>query len=444
VSPAADALGVAATVRAGASALEATEQRLDAIAAREELGAFWAVDRDGACAEAIAVDDALRTGRDPGPFAGATVAWKDCFDVAGLPTTAGSSLFGAVPAARDAAVVVRARAAGAVCVGKLAMHALAWGMMGWAHRRPPCPNPYDRTRTAGGSSNGSAVAVATGLVDLAPGTDAGGSIRVPASLCGVVGMKPTHGVVPLDGCLPLTRTLDHAGPIARSVRDCGASLAVLAAHGTQPPPAEPLAGVRIGVLERHFCEQLDPGVERAFGAALEALSQAGAALVPVDLGWQDDADVLLPLFLCEPLPMLADAVTADPEAFGADVVEDVTRGLQVGAVDYLRALDRLEARRRRALPSLADVDLVACPTVPIGPPPLEGPDRTRDLNRNTKPFNGLRWPAISIPCGRDDEGFPVGLQLAAAPGEDWRLLGLARSVEDALGGPWPALAAASA
>jgi len=424
-----DALGVAATVRAGASAVELVEARLDRIDASEDLGAFWVVDREGACAEAMAVDDAVRSGRDPGPFAGVPVGWKDCFDVAGLPTTAGSTLYGATPAARDAAVVARTRAAGGVSVGKLAMHELAWGMMGWATGRPPCPNPLDPTRTAGGSSTGSAVAVATGLVDLAPGTDSGGSVRVPASLCGVVGMKPTLGSVPLDGCIPYTRSIDHAGPIARSVRDCGAALAVLAAHGTEPPPAVPLRGVHVGVLEAHFCEGLDAGVEAAFRAALETMERAGAVLQPVDLGWQHDPDVLLPLYLAEPLPRLADAVTADPSAFGPDVVEDVTRGLALTALDYLRALDRLEARRRRALSALAAVDLVACPTVPVPAPPLDGADATRTLNRNSKPFNGLGWPAITLPCGLDGDGLPVGLQLAGAPGEDWRLIGLALTVE---------------
>jgi aspartyl-tRNA(Asn)/glutamyl-tRNA(Gln) amidotransferase subunit A len=258
-------------------------------------------------------------------------------------------------------------------------------------------------------------------------------VRVPASLCGVVGVKPTLGSVPLDGCIPYTRSIDHAGPIARSVRDCGAALAVLAAHGTEPPAPEPLKGVQVGVLETHFCEDLDPGVEAAFRTALETLGRAGAILRPVDLGWQDDADVLLPLYLAEPLPRLADAVTSDPSAFGPDVVEDVARGLTLSALDYLRALDRLEVRRRRALGALAEVDVVACPTVPVPPPPLDGPDETRRLNRNTKPFNGLGWPALSLPCGRDRDGLPVGLQLAAAPGEDWRLIGLARSVERLLG-----------
>ena len=136
-----DALGVAATVRAGASAVALVEERLERIAASASLGAFWVVDGDGACAEAMAVDDAVRAGRDPGPFAGVPVGWKDCFDVAGLPTTAGSTLYGATPAMRDAAVVARTRAAGGVSVGKLAMHELAWGMMGWATGHAPLPQP---------------------------------------------------------------------------------------------------------------------------------------------------------------------------------------------------------------------------------------------------------------------------------------------------------------
>ena len=360
--PADDALGVAAKVRAGASALDLIEERLEEIERRSDLGAFWVVDAEGACAEAVAVDDAIKAGRDPGPFAGVPVGWKDCFDVAGLPTTAG------LVAVRRPARGARRRgrcadARGRRRLGRQGRDARArLGDDGWAHRRPSCPNPYAPGRTAGGSSTGSAVAVATGLVDLAPGTDTGGSVRVPASLCGVVGMKPTLGSVPLDGCIPYAKSLDTAGPIARSVRDCAVAVAVLAAHGTSQPPVEALDGVHIGVLERHFCEDLDPGVEAAFRAALEALARAGAVLDTVALGWQDDADVLLPIYLCEPLTLVGEAVQADPSAFGSDVVQDVTRGLGLHALDYLRALERLEARRRRALPALAEVDLVACPT----------------------------------------------------------------------------------
>ena len=420
-----DALGVAAKVRAGASAVALVEERLERIAAsavpRRVLGRRRR--------RRVRRGDGRRrrgagSGRDPGPFAGVPVGWKDCFDVAGLPTTAGSTLYGATPAVRDAAVVARTRAAGGVSVGKLAMHELAWGMMGWATGRAPCPNPHDPTRTAGGSSTGSAVAVATGLVDLAPGTDSGGSVRVPASLCGVVGVKPTLGSVPLDGCIPYTRSIDHAGPIARSVRDCGAALAVLAAHGTESPPAEPL---------RRRARR------RAGGALLRGARPRAwrPRSVPRWRRWRAPARCCSPstsagsstptsccrCTSCEPLPRLADAVTRRPL--------------------------RLRARRGGGRHARADADRARLPAGPRpaggAPPPRPAragrgrprglpdgagartrrwtaPTQTRQLNRNTKPFNGLGWPAITLPCGLDGDGLPVGLQLAAAPGEDWRLM----------------------
>ncbi len=280
-------------------------------------------------------------------------------------------------AVRDAAVVARTRAAGGVSVGKLAMHELAWGMMGWAHRRPSCPNPYDA-----GTDGRRLVDGVGGRRGHRPGRPrAGHGHRRVGARAGEPVRRRRHEADAGLACrsTAASRTRRASTRPGRSPARCATArvaVAVLAAHGTSQPPAEALDGVHIGVLERHFCEELDPGVEAAFRAALEALARAGAVLDTVDLGWQDDADVLLPhLPRASRCPWSARPCRPIPSAFGSDVVQDVTRGLGLHALDYLRALERLEARRRRALPALAEVDLVACPTVAVPPPPLLGQRR---------------------------------------------------------------------
>jgi aspartyl-tRNA(Asn)/glutamyl-tRNA(Gln) amidotransferase subunit A len=382
----------------------------------DEFGAFWHV--------------GPQPGGD-GPLSGRTVAWKDCVAVAGMPRTSGAAFLNGVPE-RDATVVRRFREAGATTVGKLSMHQLAWGMMGQTPGRPPVRNPHDPARIPGGSSSGSAVAVAAGLVDFAPGTDTGGSIRAPASMCGVVGMKPSLGRLPLDGILGNSRTLDHVGPIARDVGDAALSFDVM--DGRAPRGLEPtsLRGLRAGVLEAHFCEGLDTGVERAFRSALDRLAAAGAVLAAADVGWQHDPNVLRDIFNCEPIAWYADGVLADPEAFEPLIVQDIRDGLATPMLQYMRSLDRLDAARARGLAGLDGHDVVVSPTIPIPPAPIDGPDVTLMANRNTKPFNAYGWPAITIPCGTDDLGLPVGLQLATAPGTDERLLAIAAACERVL------------
>jgi aspartyl-tRNA(Asn)/glutamyl-tRNA(Gln) amidotransferase subunit A len=351
--------------------------------------------------------------------------------VAGMPRTSGAAFLAEVPE-RDATVVRRFREAGATTVGKLSMHQLAWGMMGQTPGRPAVRNPHDPARIPGGSSSGSAVAVAAGLVDFAPGTDTGGSIRAPASMCGVVGMKPSFGRLPLDGILGNSRTLDHVGPIARDVGDAALSFDVMDGRTPRRLEPAPLRGLRVGVLEAHFCDGLDAGVERAFRAALDRLAATGVALAAADLCWQHDTNVLRDIFNCEPIAWYADGVLADPGAFEPFIVQDIRDGLATPMLQYMQSLDRLEAARMRGLAGLEGHDVVASPTIPIPPAPIDGPDVTLTANRNTKPFNAYGWPAITIPCGTDGLGLPVGLQLATSPGTDERLLAIAAACERAL------------
>jgi aspartyl-tRNA(Asn)/glutamyl-tRNA(Gln) amidotransferase subunit A len=427
---------LAADVRAGrVRASEVVEARLALVEAHADLGAVWEVTAERALAEAQRVDRTVAAGGDPGPLAGVPVGWKACFDLEGLVADAGAPALRLPAAAADAPVVARLRDAGAVCVGQLAMEQLAWGMTGQSPGRPTCRNPFARERVPGGSSSGSAVAIAVGICDLAPGTDAGGSVRIPASYCDLVGVKPTFGAVPLEGCVPYCPGVDTVGPLGRSVADCALCLDVLRGRAPRPLEPVPLAGLRVGVLDAHFATVIDASVDAAVGEALGRMAAAGARLERADVFAAEPARIdaflaaLSVVYACEPLLVAADAVAREPDAFLQSVREDVAAGLPISALDYLRACAALADGRRDALGVFGGVDVVACATAPLPPVRLDAPDRTTTMNRNTKPFNGLRWPALTLPCGRDADGLPVGLQLAAAPGDDDRLLAVAAAVE---------------
>ena len=278
-----------------------TERALERAAA-DTLGAVWLVTAERALAEAAAVDAAVAAGRDPGPLAGVPVGWKDLIDTAGIRTTYGSAIYADHVPARDADVVARHTAAGAICVAKLATHEFAWGTTTQNPHFGGCRNPHDPTRVPGGSSGGSGAAVAAGLMPLAPGTDTGGSIRCPASCCGVVGLKPTFGRVSLAGIHPLCHSLDHCGPIARSVRDCALSLEVMAGPSPRDPRTPPVPveryrdalsngvrGMRIALAERYFFEHTAPDIVAPVRAAVGSLVAAGAIVTEFDLCWRPPA-----------------------------------------------------------------------------------------------------------------------------------------------------------
>jgi aspartyl-tRNA(Asn)/glutamyl-tRNA(Gln) amidotransferase subunit A len=278
----------------------------------------------------------------------------------------------------------------------------------------------------GGSSSGSAVAVARGIAALGLGTDSGGSVRQPAAWCGLVGFKPTLGSVPLGGCAPMAPSLDTCGVLARSVRDCRAWLE--AALG-RPVPATRSGSVRIGVLASAFGGA--PGVAHACRAALEAWGRAGASLQDLELAWE--RRILGPIYSTELAAAWGSAVDANPELFGADVRSGIDAGRAVPAGDYRAALELVEELRIESAARAETVDVIACPASPDLPPLLGDPDPVVRAGRNTRIFNGLGWPAITIPCGSVD-GLPVGLQLAAPAGRDAALLGLAEQLETILSG----------
>ena len=314
--------------------MHSIDERLERIDRHADLGAFWRVGVQEPTAD--------------GPLSGRLVAFKDCFAVAGFERDSGVPFLHEHSAA-DAPSVRRHREAGATIVGKLAMHQLAWGMMGQTPGRPPVRNPHDPTRIPGGSSSGSAVALAAGLVDLAPGTDTGGSVRMPASACGIVGLKPTFGLVDKAGIHPNTITLDHCGPMARTVAECALGFDVLlgrdaARARTGAARGAPRRGARDLVLRRAR-RRRRAGVPR--GASTRSAAPAPCSR-HTDTGWQHDPNLLRDIYNCEPLPCYGDGVMADPSPYEPFIVQDVRDGLATPLRQYLETLYRLDEARRRA------------------------------------------------------------------------------------------------
>jgi aspartyl-tRNA(Asn)/glutamyl-tRNA(Gln) amidotransferase subunit A len=417
------------------SAVAAVSACLEKIAAQNgELHTFISVRESEALDEAAAVDSGKKGGFDSGAGAlsGAPVAIKDLIDVAGMRTTAASRVLdGEAPAKADAECVRRLRAAGAIVLGKTNLHEFAYGGSGAISAYGAARNPLDRTRICGGSSSGSAAAVAAGMCFGALGTDTAGSIRLPASCCGVVGFKPTWGVVPAAGVIPLAWSYDHVGPLARTVEDAGLLFAVLA--GEAPGPAQSWAetsGLRCGVARKYFCEGLAPEVEAGFERALEAVRGLGWSLREVEVEVSEERRVSN----AESWAFHEKWVAERSALYDPRTLSRIVNGKKVQVEEYVEARRELELIRERGRAGIDGVDVVLTPTCPILPPALEefaGPEaRGLELKmlRNTRPFNVLGWPTVTVPCGR-----MVGLQVSAGWGKDWLALAAAREIERALG-----------
>jgi aspartyl-tRNA(Asn)/glutamyl-tRNA(Gln) amidotransferase subunit A len=419
------------------------EAYLDRIERHADLGAFITVTKDLARRQAARVVPGGGAGQ---PLAGAPIAHKDLFDTAGTRTTGGSRLFDARVPTRDATLVARLTAAGAVTIGKTNTHELGGGVTTINPFFGTTRNPVDRARIAGGSSGGSAAAVAARLVVAATGTDTGGSVRIPAALCGCVGFKPTHGVLSTAGVLGASPTFDHAGFLTRAVADLVPLLrATMGLDPADPStvPALPMTvgtrvslnGVRVGVPRAFFCEGLDRSVSSAFEAALTRVGRAGAAVrdvtVPVDATTM--TRVFDPIVVAEIHQTYATDWRERPQvfsrAFAGFFEAPVPTGLELAAAHVERRRFQVETSR-----VFETVDVLVMPTVPIVAPLIEGPIDGGLILRNTWPFNAAHAPALSLPCGPAD-GLPVGLQLVARPFDDARLLHISASLERALRGP---------
>ena len=365
------------------------------------------------------------------PLGGIPLAVKDLIDVRGLPTTAASRVLAdALPAEADAECVRRLKAAGAIIIGKTNLHEFAYGGSGAISAYGVARNPLDRRRVCGGSSSGSAAAVAAGMCFGALGTDTAGSIRLPAACCGVVGFKPTWGAVPVAGVIPLAWSYDHVGPLARTVEDAGEIFAVLA--GVEPQWTE-VKGLRCGVARKYFCDGLAPEVEAGFERALDAARDLGWDLHEVEIEASEGRRVSNAESWAYHRQWVADREALyDPRTLAR-----IVNGREATVEEYIEARRRLELMRERCRRGIEGVDVVLTPTSPILPPMVEDFEtpRARELElmvlRNTRPFNALGWPAISIPCAyaEGDMGRMVGVQIAAGWGLDWPLLSSARALE---------------
>jgi len=365
-----------------------------------------------------------------GPLLGAAVAVKDNTDVAGVVTTNASTVGTPPPAARDAPVVTRLREAAADLLCKANLLEYAAGSVNPAFGMTY--NPRDPSRTAGGSSSGSAALVAAGVCDHALGTDTGGSIRIPAAYCGIVGLKPTRGIVPLDGVFPLSPTCDHVGTLTRTVAQTAALLSVLAAR---PVELRPVAGRRIGVLRRQLDDaDLRQEIRARVLTALDALAAAGFELVDVEFPELDLVDAALgAVVLKEAWDVHRGLYAREADGYGPGTRALLELGSKITDGEYRAGLadrERVTAAFARVFGS---VDVLAGPTVAYPAPPEDPPFGTPEGDvegRYTAPYNLAGVPAVSLPCGLAEGALPAGLQLAAAFGEDARLLSVARVYEE--------------
>ncbi|MDH6708838.1 aspartyl-tRNA(Asn)/glutamyl-tRNA(Gln) amidotransferase subunit A [Kitasatospora sp. MAA19] len=444
------------------SPVELVDSVLDRIEQVEpQLGAYVTVTAEQARRAAREAEREAALGRDRGPLHGVPAGLKDLIDVAGLPTTASSRVRADHRARADSTVAARLTAAGAVLVGKTHTHEFAYGLT-----TPQTGNAWDRGRVAGGSSGGSAVAVASGTATFALGTDTGGSIRVPAALNGVVGLKPTYGLVPRHGVTSLSWSLDHVGPITRTVEDAAIVLNALAGHDPRDPAslATPavdhrpgadtdLTGLRVGVPRTYYFDHVDAQVEAAVRRAIGQLEALGARLVEVDIPMTRYIQATLWGLVAPEASAYHEAgLRTVPELYQADVRVLLEAGELMTAGDYLRAQRSRTLMRSEWGRMLAEVDVIAAPTVPItavraGEETVSWPDGTAEsvsdaLVRLSAPANITGVPALSVPVGHDTAGLPIGMQLLGRPLGERTLLRVGHAYEQTQ--PARALAPAAA
>jgi aspartyl-tRNA(Asn)/glutamyl-tRNA(Gln) amidotransferase subunit A len=412
--------------------------RIDADAAR--LNAFILVMADEARRRAREADRELAAGHDRGALHGVPISLKDLLDVRGVPTTAASRVREGHVAERDSPAVAHLRQAGAVFVGKTNLHEFAFGTTNEDSAFGPARNPHDPTRSPGGSSGGSGASVAAGMALASIGTDTGGSIRIPAAGRGVVGLKPSLGEVSLDGVVPLSRTMDHVGPLTRSVGDaCLVYHALLGDAHALPPVPMPLHDLRLAVPRRYFCDLLDDEVRASFEAAVDRLRAAGAHVDEIAIHHSVDiAPIYLHIVLADAAAFHASALEAMPERYTPNVRTRLEMGRYVLAEDYVRALAGREVLRREVDAALAQHDALVLPTMPIPAPPIGASTvpvgGTLESVRNvmlrlTQPFNITGHPAIAIPSGLTSAGLPCSVQLVGCRGQTDALLKVALACE---------------
>jgi aspartyl-tRNA(Asn)/glutamyl-tRNA(Gln) amidotransferase subunit A len=450
------------TVREAAAALRSrrvsSSELTDAALARIErlnpgLNAFITVTADTARERARRADQELASGKDRGPLHGIPIAVKDLFATRGVRTTGGSRIYeNFVPQSNDA-VVDKLEAAGAILTGKLNLHELAYGITSTNPYFGAVRNPWNVEHIPGGSSGGSGAAVATGMVFAAMGSDTGGSIRIPASFCGTVGLKPTYGRVSRYGSLPLGWSLDHMGPLTRSVADAAIVLNAIAGHDPRDPASSrrptvdyvpdeggSIRGLRIGFPDRFYMDRLDPDVEAAVRGAVARAQSLGAVVKPVSLPDIGEINAAARVILLAEAAAMMEPQLNNRSNFGPDVLALFDQGRLVPAVDYVNA-QRLRRKLRHDFNQIwSEVDCLFTPTTPNTAPRIgerivrlgnQDEDVRLATTRLVRAINVLGLPALSLPCGLSRTGLPTGLQIIGPAFDEALILRAGAALEEA-------------
>jgi aspartyl-tRNA(Asn)/glutamyl-tRNA(Gln) amidotransferase subunit A len=403
-----------------------------------DLNAFITVTAERALEQARQAESEIGSGNYRGPLHGIPIGLKDLFDTAGIRTTAASNQYRERVPAEDAEVVRGLKQAGAVIVGKLNMHEFAFGMSGVVSAFGPVKNPWNRNCISGGSSSGSAVAVAAGLCLAALGSDTSGSIRCPPALCGIVGHRPSAGLVSTKGIVPLSTSFDTVGPMTSTVRDAAILFDVLVGRSNYTSVLEEdVSQLRVGVARKNFFDDLDADVASCVESALEVVKNLVAEVREVEV----PVEGFRTIFNAEIYEYHEAMIRDHPERYDPRTLFRLQKCAGISATDYIRERHRLDAHRAQAEKIFEQVDVVITPTTASPAPriadldalpvPDVRPFEVKHLMRNTLPFSALYWPSTSVPCGFTRDGLPVGMQISSRPGGDSICLRIAHVYEAA-------------
>ncbi len=429
------------------SPVELTQAFVDRVGRLDvKINSFITVMADQALQRAQKAESELQRGETPdgrplGRLHGIPLAVKDLFETVGVRTTAGSKFFADYVPRSDAAVVAKLYDAGAIVLGKTNLHEIALGLTTVNPHYGACRNPWALDRVPGGSSGGSAAALAARFCPGALGSDTGGSIRVPAALCGVVGLKPTHGRVSLRGAIPLSWNVDHAGPMARRVLEVAMLLQVIAGYDPDDPYSfdapvddytaqiqQGVKGWRVALASGEYFDRTQPEVRDAVQGAGQVFERLGAIVEQVDLSVLRDAALANGLMVASDAATLhKERLASAPQDFGGDVLQRLQAGAVLPLNDYIQARRTQTLLRRHFVRFFEQYDLLLLPVTAVPAPPIAGPDAVelaRLLTRYTAPFNLTGLPALSVPCGFTSDGLPVGLQMVSGY---WREAALLRA-----------------
>ncbi|MFY9530660.1 MAG: amidase [Candidatus Acidiferrales bacterium] len=410
------------------------------------LNAFITITAESALAQAREAEAEVNRGKWRGPLHGVPIALKDLFDTAGVRTTAASALFKDRIPTEDAEVVRRLKVAGAVLLGKLNMEEFAYGPSSIISYFGAVHNPWELDHIAGGSSGGSGAAVAAELCYGALGSDTAGSIRHPAACCGIVGLKPTYGLVSIRGAIPLSWSLDHVGPMTRTVADTALMLQAIAGYDPEDTTTEEIrvpdyeealranvSSMRIGVPREFFFADLNPEIEAAMNQALSRLGKLTAGIREMAMPSSTMESLRAVVRGAEAFAYHREFVAKTPELYQPTTLRKIRVGAEVTAPAYIQARRDLAQIRRTIRKSFESVDALVIPTTPVPPPAISDPraDDIMPAVRNTSPFNVYGLPSISVPCGFTSTGLPIGMQITGPPGGDAVVLQLAHAYEQA-------------